>query len=119
MASLVGHILGFSHIIVGAGAIIAPFHTARLFQIVPAASTTFISRAFGSRDLVFGIGIQLYEPKSPERRTALLACGVAHALDVINGVVTYAQGYLPFETMLMAAVIDVTLVGVCWWESGD
>jgi hypothetical protein len=116
MSSPIGHVLGIGHIVVGAGAIIAPFTAAQAFRIVPATSTAFITRAFGSRDLVTGLGIQLYDRTTPENRAAVLACGVFHAIDVVNALVSYAQGYLPFEALIVAGGIDTMLVGLCWWE---
>lgn len=116
MSSPLGHILGIGHIVVGAGAIIAPFTMAEAFRIVPATSTAFITRAFGTRDLILGCGIQLYDRKSPENRLAVLACGVIHAIDVVNAVVSYAQGYLPFEALVTAGGIDSLLVGLSWLE---
>ena len=116
MSSPVGHILGIGHIVVGAGAIVAPFTMAQAFRLVQAPSNVFISRAFGSRDLILGCGIQLYERHTPENRVAVLGCGVIHAIDVVNALVSYAQGYLPFEALITAGGIDATLVGLCWWE---
>ena len=116
MSSPIGHILGIGHIVVGAGAIVAPFTAAQAFRIVQAPSTVFISRAFGSRDLVTGLGIQLYDRTSPENQAAVLACGVFHALDVVNALVSYVQGYLPFEALMTAGGIDTLLVGLCWME---
>jgi hypothetical protein len=66
---------------VGALAIIAPFTAAAAFRIVQAPSTAFITRAFGSRDLITGLGIQLYDRTTPENRAALLACGAFHSIE--------------------------------------
>ena len=116
MASPVGQILGLGHIVVGAGSIVAPFTMARAFRITQGSATAFITRAFGSRDLIMGCGIMLYTRESPENRTATLACGVIHAIDVVNAIVSYAQGYLRFEALLVAGGIDSMLVGLCWWD---
>ena len=116
MSSPLGHVLGIGHMVVGAASIIAPFSMAQAFRIVQADSTVFISRAFGSRDLILGCGIQLYDRHTPENRIAVLACGVIHAIDVVNALVSYAQGYLPLEALLVAGGVDTVLVGLCWWE---
>ena len=116
MSSPIGHVLGIGHIVVGAGAIIAPFTAAQAFRIVPATSTAFITRAFGTRDLILGCGIQLYERHTAENRAAVLACGAIHAIDVVNALVSYAQGYLPFEALVTAGGIDTLLVVLSWWE---
>lgn len=116
MSSPIGHVLGIGHIVVGAGAIIAPFTAAQAFRIVPATSTVFITRAFGSRDFVAGLGIQLYDRNSPENQAAILACSVFHAIDVVNAIVSYAQGCLPFEALVVVGGIDSLLVGLCWFE---
>lgn len=116
MSSPVGHVLGFGHIIVGAGAILAPFTAAKAFQLIQAPSTVFVTRAFGSRDLVLGLGIQLYDRGTPENKIATLACGVIHTIDVLNALVSYAQSYLPIEALVVAGSIDATLVALCWWE---
>ena len=50
------------------------------------------------------------------RRRAVLAYGVFHAIDLVNAVVSYAQGYFPFEALIVAGSIDTVLVGLCWWE---
>ena len=116
MSSPIGHVLGLGHIIVGAGAIIAPFTAAAAFRIVQTPSTAFITKAFGSRDLVTGLGIQLYERGQVEHRAAVLACGTFHAIDVVNAIVSYMQGYISFETLVIAGGIDTLLVGLCWIE---
>lgn len=116
MSSPVGHVLGLGHIIVGAGAIITPFTAAAVFRIVQTPSTVFITKAFGSRDLVTGLGIQLYERGQVERRAAVLACATFHAIDVVNAIISYVQGYISSETLVIAAGIDTLLVGLCWLE---
>ena len=116
MPTPLGHILGLGHLAVGALAIVAPFTAARMFRIVPAASTAFVTRAFGTRDLILGLGIQLYERPSPEHQLAVSACGLIHAIDVVNAVVTYAQGNLPFEALVAAGSVDAVLVALSWWE---
>lgn len=116
MPTPIGHVLGLGHIIVGGGAVIAPFTAAALFRIIQTPSTAFITKAFGSRDLVTGLGIQLYERGQPEHRAVVLACGAFHAIDVVNAIVSYAQGYLTFETLMIAGGIDSLLVGLCWLE---
>lgn len=116
MSSPIGHVLGIGHIVVGAGSILAPFTAAQAFRIVPAISTAFITRAFGSRDLILGCGIQFYDRCTPENRFAVLACGVIHTLDVLNAFASYAQGYLPFEALVTAGGIDAILVGLSWLE---
>lgn len=108
--------LGLGHIFVGAGAIIAPFTAAAAFRMQQTPSTAFITKAFGSRDLVTGLGIQLYNRTTPEYRTAVLACGTFHAIDVFNAIVSYFQGYISFETLLLAGGVDSMLVGLCWLE---
>ena len=99
-----------------AGAIIAPFTVAKAFQIVQAPSTVFISRAFGARDLALGYGIQLYDRHTPENRLAVLACGCIHAIDVCSALISYAQGYLPFEALVVAGSVDTLLTVLSWWE---
>ena len=89
---------------------------AQAFRIVPAASTAFITRAFGTRDLILGCGIQFHDRESPRNRFAVLACGLIHTIDVVNAIVSYAQGYLPFEALMTVVGIDATLVGLSWWE---
>lgn len=116
MSSPIGHVLGIGHIIVGAGSILAPFTMAKAFRIVPAVSTAFITRAFGARDLILGLGIQLYDRHTPENRFAVLACGVIHIVDVFNALISYAQGYLPFKALVTAGGIDAILVGLSWLE---
>ena len=116
MSSPIGHILGIGHIIVGAGAIIAPFTIAQAFRIVPAASTTLVTRAFGTRDLIMGCGIQLYDRGTPENRVAVLACAVIHAIDVFNALLSYGQGYLPFEALVTVGGVDALLCGLSWLE---
>lgn len=81
MSSPLGHVLGLGHVAVGAAAIIAPFTAAAAFRIVQVPSTAFITRAFGSRDLITGLGIQLYDRTTPENRAALLACGAFHSIE--------------------------------------
>ena len=116
MSSLLGHSLGIGHLIVGAGAIIAPFTTAKAFRIVQAPSTVLFTRAFGARDLALGLGIQLYDRQTPENRVAVLACGVIHAVDVFNALISYAQGYLTFESLVTVGGIDALLAGMSWLE---
>lgn len=116
MSSTIGHVLGLGHLVVGAASIIAPFSMSRAFRLVQADSTVFISRAFGSRDFILGCGIQLYHRNTPENRIAVLACGAIHAIDIINAFVSYAQGYLPFEALVVAGGVDTLLVGLCWWD---
>ena len=86
MSSPLGHVLGLGHIIVGTGAIIAPFTAAAAFRIVQAPSTVFITRAFGSRDLITGLGIQLFDRATEESRVAVGACAAFHAIDVISAI---------------------------------
>lgn len=86
MSSPLGHVLGLGHIFVGAGAIVAPFTVAAAFRIVQTPSTAFITRAFGSRDLITGLGIQLYDRATRENRAAVLACGVFHSIDVLSAI---------------------------------
>ena len=116
MSSALGHLLGIGHILVGAAAIIAPFSTAQAIGVVQAPSTVFFSRAFGSRDLLLGCGIQFYKRNSPEYRFATLAVGAIHAIDILSGIVSYSEGYLPFDAAVMAGSVDAILVGLCWWE---
>lgn len=112
MSSIIGHVLGIGHIAVGAGAIIAPFTAAQAFRLIQTPETVFVTRAFGSRDFIIGCGIQLYEQRTPENQLALLACAAIHTIDVFNALVSYAQGYLPFEALLTVGSIDAILVGL-------
>ena len=116
MSSPLGNILGIGHIVVGAGAIIAPFTAARAFQIVQTPSTVFVTRAFGSRDFALGAGIQLYGRGTPENRLAVLACGCIHGFDILQAIVSFAQGYLPFEALIVAGTVDTLLTAMCWLE---
>lgn len=85
---------------------------AQAFRLVQAPENVLITRAFGARDLILGAGIQLYARSTPENRFAVLACAVIHSIDVFNGLISYAQGYLPFEALVTAGGIDALLVGL-------
>jgi len=64
---------------------------------------------------VIGSAIQYYQRGSPENKLATLACVAVHGLEVANGLVSYAQGYVTSETLLGVVVADGVACALSWW----
>ena len=115
MAYLLNSSLGIGHILAGISSIIAPSSLSGAFRFKPAASTDYMIRANGIRDAALGLGIQLYERGSPENRMAVLASAVVHAADIVNVVLGYVKGEVPYEGFVTGLVLDGVLTGLSWW----
>ncbi|KAK1926850.1 hypothetical protein DB88DRAFT_483238 [Papiliotrema laurentii] len=95
--------LGLSHTLVGVGSLLAPLATASLFALPAHRPTAFITRLFGSRDLLLGLAVVTSEERSEKRRWALGVANVVNAIDVISALVGYAQGDVTDQGALLGA----------------
>lgn len=88
----VQHLLGATRAAVGLSALVAPAWAARAAGMDPDRSTGFMTRLFGSRDLL--LGGWLFTAPPSEARTAA-AIGVAiDAIDVVSSSVEWRSGRL-------------------------
>lgn len=95
--------LGLSHTLVGLGSLIVPLATASLFSLQAHRPTAFITRLFGSRDLVLGLAIINSEERSQRRSSALFAANVINAIDCVSGIIGYMQGDITDQAFILGS----------------
>ena len=96
-----GKTLAIGHALVGIAALLSPMRTADTFGVRPARSTVFITRLFGSRDLVLAWAITSTLAGSAEHKLALLAANAINLIDAISGVVTYLHKDLSDKGLIL------------------
>jgi hypothetical protein len=116
MSAALNSFLGLGHIALGAALLVAPFATTKMLNIDQTAQTAFITRACGNRDIILGAAIQFTQRQSAENKLAVLACAGIHAIDVVNGVASYVQGYLTPDALVGILVADGLSAALSWWE---
>ncbi|KAI7088391.1 hypothetical protein KC356_g3371 [Hortaea werneckii] len=98
------YFLGTAHSLVGAGALLAPLTTARIFGVAAVPATNFVTRLFGCRDLVLGGGVlATVTAPTEQRRIVLLAANIINAIDVFSGLVCYAEGNLTKKALILGS----------------
>ncbi|KWU46230.1 hypothetical protein RHOSPDRAFT_32228 [Rhodotorula sp. JG-1b] len=116
--SLATTTLSVLHITVGASALLAPSFTAAFFGLVPAASSLFVTRLFGSRDLALGLAVWATSGAAGtrdrdrpaagsrtknERRGALWIANLVNAIDIVSCVWSYYEGSINTAGVLWGA----------------
>jgi hypothetical protein len=104
MSNIYGQALSLIHITVGASFLLTPTPASALFSLPPIPASA--ARSFGSRDLALGYAVWVSDPHT--RRSALMIANLVNALDVVTGLIGYAQGELSDRAALgsvgMAAI---------------
>lgn len=117
--SLATTTLSVLHITVGASALIAPSFTAAFFGLVPAPSSLFVTRLFGSRDLALGLAVWATRSSGNRNRTApasrttqsydgrrggaLWIANLVNAIDIVSCVWSYYEGSINTAGVLWGA----------------
>lgn len=122
--SLATTTLSILHITVGASALIAPSFTAALFGLVPAPSSLFVTRLFGSRDLALGLAVwatsgtrdrtAAASRTKTERRGALWIANLVNAIDIVSCVWSYYEGSINTAGVLWGAPGAAFLLLLGW-----
>jgi hypothetical protein len=92
MSSVPGTILGVSRLCVGALSLAAPGTSARVFGVDRTRSNDWITRLFGSRELI--LAGALLAAKEPDVRTIALVGAAIDGLDVLSSAVELGRGRL-------------------------
>jgi hypothetical protein len=121
--SLATTTLSVLHITVGASALIAPSFTAAFFGLVPAPSSLFVTRLFGSRDLALGLAVWATNGSGTrdrrtttktERRGALWIANLVNAIDIVSCVWSYYEGSINTAGVLWGAPGAAFLLLLGW-----
>jgi hypothetical protein len=117
MSTVPGKVLAASHAVLGVSLLVAPMFSARLFDIEPVPSTAFVSRLVGSRDLALGVALWLaMNGSQDQRRLLLLAVNITNGIDIVSGLVTYLQGNLSENALVLGDVGAVGLLLLGMWQ---
>lgn len=112
-----GTALGLSHLAVGASSLISPAFTNSIFLLSYHPSASFITRLFGSRDLILGYSIFSSPPTSLQesrRRWAIQLANLINGLDVLSALVEWIKSDCTDQGALLGGLGAAGLVGLGW-----
>ncbi|GAA5846034.1 hypothetical protein JCM5353_004335 [Sporobolomyces roseus] len=116
-----GTALGLSHLAVGASSLLSPSFTSSLFLLSYHPTSSFITRLFGSRDLILGYSIFSSPPTTSQtlsgdsrRKWAIQLANLINGLDVLSAVVEYIKSDCTDQGALIGGLGAAVLVGLGW-----
>ncbi len=109
MSNIYSQTFSVLHIAVGASCLLTPSYTLDLMGFPPMA--TFLTRVFGSRDLAIGYSIWT-SASHTARRSAIMIAVAINALDLISGLISYAQGELSEKAVMWGPGQAGLLLGI-------
>ncbi|GAA5969954.1 hypothetical protein JCM3765_002321 [Sporobolomyces pararoseus] len=113
--------LGLSHFAVGASSLISPRFTSSLFLLAYDPTASFITRLFGSRDLILGYSIVASTSSSTtsgleRKRWAIGLANVINGIDVVSALVEWFKSDCTDQGALLGGVGAAALLGLGWWS---
>jgi hypothetical protein len=105
-------ILGASRLLVGAVSLIAPYTAGRIFGIAREPAAAWVTRLFGSRELVLAAAL-LAAPADQVSSVAALGAGI-DALDAVSSVAERSRGTISDYTLVSGGfgAVVFALLGV-------
>ncbi|GAA6064271.1 hypothetical protein JCM10212_001655 [Sporobolomyces blumeae] len=107
-----GTLLGLSHLAVGASALVSPRFTSSAFLLAYDPSASFVTRLFGSRDLVLGYAIATSAVRSTKRELLVGMANVVNAIDTVSAIVEWFKSDCTDQGALLGGLGAALLLGL-------